>query len=141
MKLKQLFEMNYPLAPRSKWWGDANYRILENTESFGDQMLARYPELESFSLFDWDDNTIKLQMIKVSEKKMGVGTNVMNDLIQYADRMNKRIVLVPGSRDDVHGTTSKARLIKFYKRFGFVENKGRHKDFAINHDMMYREPR
>ena len=36
--------------------------------------------------------------------------------------------------------TSQARLKKFYKKFGFVENKGRNKDFEIS-ELMYREPK
>ena len=40
------------------------------------------------------------------------------------------------------GATSKKRLEKFYRRFGFVSNHGRHKDFTINEEMLRlpREP-
>ena len=35
---------------------------------------------------------------------------------------------------------NKKRLIEFYKRFGFVENKGKDKDFEI-FESMYRLPK
>lgn len=81
-------------------------------------------------------NEIKLSKIVVSEKNMGVGTSVMNDLTNYADNNNKVITLTP-SKD--FGATSVNRLKTFYKRFGFVENKGRNKDFSYR-DTMYRLP-
>jgi len=82
------------------------------------------------------ENEIKLSKIVVSEKNMGVGTSVMNDLTNYADNNNKVITLTP-SKD--FGATSVNRLKTFYKRFGFVENKGRNKDFSYR-DTMYRLP-
>jgi hypothetical protein len=81
-------------------------------------------------------NEIKLSKIIVSERNMGVGTSVMNDLTNYADINNKVITLTP-SKD--FGATSVNRLKTFYKRFGFVENKGRNKDFSYR-DSMYRLP-
>jgi len=82
------------------------------------------------------ENEIKLSKIVVSEKNMGLGTSVMNDLTNYADNNNKVITLTP-SKD--FGATSVNRLKTFYKRFGFVENKGRNKDFSYR-DTMYRLP-
>jgi GNAT superfamily N-acetyltransferase len=81
-------------------------------------------------------------MIEVprADRKQGVGTAVMNELVDYADRVGKRIFLTPGLPDDRHGTTSRGRLVKFYKRFGFVENKGRNKDFTLSPGM-YRDPK
>jgi predicted GNAT family N-acyltransferase len=72
-------------------------------------------------------------------RKSGVGTAIMTALCNYADTNNKKITLTPATRDSHQGTTSTARLIKFYRRFGFVENKGRRKDFTIS-DYMYRDP-
>ena len=70
------------------------------------------------------------------DRGKGIGTKVMLDIIKYADENNKRITLTP-SKD--FGATSVSRLIDFYKKFAFVENKGRNKDFTIR-DSMYREP-
>lgn len=66
----------------------------------------------------------------------GLGTSAMQSLIDYADSSGQRIVLSPSA--DFGG--DKSRLISFYKRFGFVENKGRNKDYTVS-ELMYREPR
>jgi GNAT superfamily N-acetyltransferase len=67
----------------------------------------------------------------------GVGTKVMQSLVEYADKTDKRITLTPSTD---FGASSVARLKKFYKRFGFVENKGRNKDYSIR-ETMFRLPR
>jgi hypothetical protein len=51
-----------------------------------------------------------------------------------------KIVLTPGLSDKQHGTTSQSRLIDFYKKFDFVLNKGRNKDFTIS-ELMFRLPK
>lgn len=70
----------------------------------------------------------------------GAGTKAMNMLIDYADKNNKRIILTPGTKDSSTGTTSRSRLVKFYKRFGFKESKGRNVNYAIGAGKMYRDP-
>ena len=81
---------------------------------------------------------IELSKIIVPKEKRGegVGSKFMQDLTSHADKKGKRIVLSP-SKD--FGATSVDRLKAFYKNHGFVENKGRNKDFAISHSM-YRNP-
>jgi len=66
-------------------------------------------------------------------------TQIMQELVNYADQIGKRFELSPGQKDPFHGTTSRGRLVNFYKRFGFIENKGRHKDFTTSRGM-YRKP-
>ncbi len=66
----------------------------------------------------------------------GVGEKILNALIEYADTVNKTIVL--DASGDFGGSVSK--LKKWYKRHGFVENKGRNKDYEISYGM-YREPK
>lgn len=84
---------------------------------------------------------LKLNMIAVAKDSQGegIGTQVMGRIANFADANGLRIILSPGLPDDGFGTTSRARLVRFYRRFGFVENKGRNKDFAIS-EGMYREP-
>jgi predicted GNAT family acetyltransferase len=81
--------------------------------------------------------TIHLSQIVVpqAERGSGKGTAAMQQLLDYADRTGQRIVLSPSA--DFGG--NKARLVDFYKKQGFVENKGRNKDFEIS-ESMYREP-
>lgn len=97
--------------------------------------------LETFDVFETGDELrLNLLIAPKGELKQGKGTKAMEKLVQYADKENKRVTLSPALPDDRKGTTSRARLVKFYKRFGFVENKGRNKDFSIS-DGMYREPK
>ena len=112
-----------------------------NIKDFQNNLISKYPQLKTLFLSE-NDKEIQLDMIEVEKnyRKSGVGSNVMNELIDYADKKNKVIVLVPAIRDDLHKTTSRNRLVKFYKRFGFVENKGRNKDFTKKGGSMYRLP-
>ena len=81
---------------------------------------------------------IVLDKIVVPEdsRSQGVGTQAMQQLIEYADRTGQPIALTPS--EDFGG--DKKRLAEFYKRFGFIENKGRDKDFEIS-EGMYRPAR
>jgi GNAT superfamily N-acetyltransferase len=70
-------------------------------------------------------NVIELIWIIVHNRKQGVGTAIMRELCEFADRHAAEIRLTPASKGDYAATTSRARLIRFYKRFGFVKEKGR----------------
>ena len=59
----------------------------------------------------------------------------MQDIINYADSNNKTIALTP---DTTFGA-SKTRLKEFYKNLGFVENKGKNKDFRFT-ETLIRKP-
>ena len=59
----------------------------------------------------------------------------MKELLDHADKHDKTIALTASA--DFGG--SKKRLITYYKRFGFVENKGRQKDYEIS-EGMFRYP-
>ena len=83
-----------------------------------------------------DSITLSTIVISGQFRNQGIGTKVMNDLISYADKTNKKVVLTPSS--DLGG--NKKRLETFYKRFGFVPNKGKHKDFQFR-DAMIRYPK
>jgi GNAT superfamily N-acetyltransferase len=84
------------------------------------------------------DNIIVLSKIEVSpeQQKQGIGTSAMEVITNYADKTGQTIALTPSTD---FGATSIARLKKFYKRLGFIENKGKNKDFTIS-ESLYREP-
>lgn len=100
--------------------------------------------LQVFSLtFNKRFNAIQLETIIVpkADRKQGAGTKAMQDLTAFADEHGLNVFLRPAIRDDFHGTTSRSRLVKFYKAHGFKENKGRKKDFALPLSAaMVREP-
>lgn len=82
--------------------------------------------------------TLTLSRIVVPETQRGagLGSRVMGDLIRYADESGKTIALSPSTD---FGGSSVARLKAFYKQFGFVENKGKLKDYEVS-ETMYRKP-
>lgn len=65
----------------------------------------------------------------------GVGRKAMAELVAEADRNGWRLALTP----DGEWGSSVPRLRKFYKEFGFVENKGRSRDFRTR-ETMIRQP-
>ena len=71
-------------------------------------------------------------IVKEECRSTGVGTQIMNDLIAYADDNKQIVALTPSS--DFGG--DKNRLIQFYKRFGFKHNKGVHKSFQFRETMI-----
>jgi len=60
----------------------------------------------------------------------------MHDLTAFADKHRLTMTLSPSTD---FGASSVERLKRFYGQFGFVNNRGRQKDFAIS-AAMYRLP-
>ena len=73
-------------------------------------------------------------VVEPEQRNKGVGQAILDDIVAYADAKSKIITLTPTS---AYGT--KKRLISWYKKNGFVENKGKNTDFTIS-DTMYRLP-
>lgn len=82
------------------------------------------------------DGIITLSRIVVPEGERGTGkgTAAMQALVEYADRTGQHVALSPSA--DFGG--NKKRLVQFYKRFGFVENKGKNRAFTTS-ESMYRQ--
>lgn len=81
------------------------------------------------------DGIITLSRIVVpeGERNTGKGTGALKALVDYADRTGQHVALSPSG--DFGG--DKKRLVQFYKRFGFVENKGKNRAFTTS-ESMYR---
>ena len=113
-----------------------NFRnwLQENT-SFIKEIKEKYKNsFKTINIYEYN-NKISIDLIIVKEKNSGEGTKLMKDICEYADKSKKIIILSPS--DEFGG--NKKRLIQFYKRFGFVENKGKNKEFSI-FESMYRLP-
>lgn len=95
-----------------------------------DLLKNKFPDLK-IGIRESADNII-LDKIVVPDKSKGTGTKFMKELISDADNKGKVIGLTPSS--DFGG--NKKRLTEFYKRFGFVDNKGKNKDFTISESMI-----
>tara|TARA_R110000772_G_scaffold94553_4_gene192507 strand:- start:863 stop:2329 length:1467 start_codon:yes stop_codon:yes gene_type:complete len=113
-------------------------RVVSESGLLG-QTSKSLPDIEnkfkdvSLDLYE-KNNTINLSRIVVPKdmRNSGIGTDVMQDLVSYADQTGQKVALTPSS--DFGGNVKK--LKEFYKRFGFVENKGRNKDFTTRETMI-----
>jgi len=109
--------------------------LRENT-NFVNALKKKYPrEFSKINIYEFEDK-ISIDLIVAREKNTGAGTRLMQEICDYADRQKKTVILSPS--DEFGG--NKKRLIEFYKRFGFVENKGKNKIFEI-FESMYRLPK
>lgn len=114
-----------------------NFReyLRENT-SFINSIKKKYQnDFSKINIYEFEDK-ISIDLIVAKEKNTGAGSKLMKDICDYADRDKKIIILSPS--DEFGG--NKKRLIEFYKRFGFIENKGKNKEFSI-FESMYRWPK
>ena len=106
--------------------------------SLRDNLIDEYPGSEVSAVYDKKKNVLKIYKISLPKelRGQGHGSEIMDKIVDWADDLQTMIVLSPSTH---FGATSVNRLRKFYKRFGFVDNKGRKKDFTIS-DTMYRTP-
>lgn len=91
------------------------------------QIRNQYPsiDIEAYET----NNRIEVMQIYVppNERNSGIGSNVLKQIQQYAKEKGKPIVLRP---EPERG--QKANLDRFYKRHGFVHNKGKNIDYALS---------
>jgi len=116
---------------------------MEDIQQFAQQVKDKYG-LETFDLETDRAGNIELVMIQAprDSRQQGAGTAVMKALTDYADRTGQLIWLSVADRDSKTGTTSRGRLVKFYRQFGFIPNKGRNKRFDLSmYVHMYRDPK
>lgn len=130
-----------PIPREQEYWDAIEESINENVSALQAELEQKY-NLKSLFLADMGKrNAIELHSIIVNKEEQGSGTGskVMQEIIAYADANGKIVVLDPGLLDKQHGTTSQSRLRKFYKRFGFIDNKGRNKNYEFR-NLMIRYP-
>lgn len=91
-------------------------------------LMDRYPQLEDLFAYE-DDYKVKLDSIKVKPnfRGQGIGSAVLEELKQFAASVSKPLVLVPEPEK-----RKKEALDRFYRRAGFVHNKGRNKDYKLS---------
>lgn len=112
-----------------------------NLTNFADEVQEKLG-LQQFVLLS-KGNDIELSSLIVGKNKMdqGLGSQAMKMLCDYADKNSQRIILSAAQKGTFHGTTSRSRLVNFYKRFGFKENKGKSIDFAMGGGKLFRDPK
>lgn len=103
-------------------------KVLE--EKYGDYLIG-------LDIYETATSLLLSRIVLNKEsRESGIGTQIMTDLINYADKNKQIIVLTPSS--DFGG--DKNRLIQFYKKFGFKKNAGQYKHYEFKDDMI-RYPR
>ena len=102
-----------------------------------DRIVEKYPNVK-LDLFGDASKGYELSRIELPKevRGQGIGTDIMDDLISGADAEGATISLTP---DTSFGGSSVSRLNNFYKQFGFVDNKGKNKNFSTR-NTMYRVP-
>jgi len=131
MKLKKLLEQQ-------------GVDIENKVGTFERTLQSLYPEIDRVGIYyDRNNNSLFLSdfYIKPEHRGKGVGTRIMKSIVQFGDVMKLPIVLMPEPDDD---NMSVNDLINFYKKFGFVLNKGKQKDYSFSDPFattMYRLPR
>jgi len=87
----------------------------------------RYPgvDVEAWA----NQNSIELATLKIPPNLQsgGMGTEIVQSLQKIAQQINLPIIVKPEPEP-----RKKAKLISFYKSLGFVENKGRNRDYSIS---------
>ena len=109
-------------------------KILITESQYGKLMegFVNFPVDDDISLEVWENkDTLELTTIVIpkSLRGQGKGTEIMNMVIDYSNKVNKPIYLTP---DTSFGATSIGRLKKFYRGFGFTKNK----DYEVSHSMV-----
>lgn len=114
---------------------------LTNNPPSGDSLKELSTRLQGMgvdsSFMRHSNTSVVLSKIKVDGPKgTGAGTEAMNLITDWADENDQELLLTPSTD---FGGSSVARLKKFYKRFGFLENKGRNRDYS-HRESMFRKP-
>ncbi len=136
-------EADHPRDPRGRfsgrgaWVKKVDDRLISG-QNWPDQLSQRVkadnPGVK-LDLYRSSAGHVVLSRIVVPQRSQGTGSLIMGEITRLADDNRDTLALDPSS--DFGGT--KSRLVKFYRRFGFVENKGRNKDYGIS-EAMYRPP-
>lgn len=131
------------IGPRGGKWADAKHTIpwgykgeiggRGHVKALSEHVSAHHKVKLSLSHRD-GKTTLHKVVVPKSERGKGTGDAVMAALNRHADEHGHTIALTP---EPLHGEGgSKAKLKKWYKRHGFVDNKGRNKDYEVSETML-----
>ncbi len=142
VELMRVGETTSPPAPRMR--GTMGIAALSDAdpeafaalirEAYGIEFWLRPPMWGN----EYEPDIVRLESIVVPHvrRNEGIGTSVMGELAAWANRHGFIVSLMPSG--DFGGNVK--RLRRFYRRFGFVPNRGRKKDFRTR-DAFIRYPR
>jgi ribosomal protein S18 acetylase RimI-like enzyme len=122
-----------------------NHPLSVEVQKLENDLKVKYPSIDKLGIYmDKPKNSLYLSDLYVKNqfRGTGVGSAVMKDITDYADSRKLPIVLIPAPESETRSSLTK--LINFYKKFGFVINKGRNVDYLLSEPFsltMYRLPR
>lgn len=101
-----------------------------------DDIELKYKEQTDYIILNEDSDYINVRNLVIKEnlRNNGIGQNILNDIMEYANKTRKTITLTP-----TNAFNTKTKLKQWYKKNGFVENSGKNADFTIS-DTMYKVP-
>lgn len=112
----------------------------EDVRAFADDVMARN-DLGVLDMRLLPSGDLRLETIATKKTGSGSGSRAMQEIVRFADERRIRLTLTLAEKgyqpiDGGPKTSSPKRLREFYKRFGFVDNKGRSRDFTTRDDML-----
>jgi ribosomal protein S18 acetylase RimI-like enzyme len=115
-------------------------QLRDKAEEFRLSLLKKYPQLQELYFGIQVGNVLHISSIKVKleDRHQGVGSNVIGEIKKFA-KDHKLVITL--SREPERG--HKKNLERFYKGLGFVDNKGRNKDYryaSFFGSTMYHKP-
>jgi len=108
-------------------------------------LISKYPQIDKLGMYMQSSNDglyISDLYIKPEFRGRGIGSKIMRDITNFADKNDINIVLIPEPESLKKAAVK--RLVDFYKRFGFVLNTGKNKDYKLSDTFatnMYRYPK
>lgn len=82
--------------------------------------------------YNYNTKWVTIDHIVINGHNQGYGTRFMQEICDWADLNDINLCLTPSNSFGSH----LGRLKKFYKRFGFIENKGKYADFTTKESMI-----
>ena len=136
MKLKEIY--NSILSEQVDAQTFANQLEQEFRKLYPAPTTGTKADMDGIAITLYDDNntnSFELSAIYIpkSLRGQGIGGELMTRITDYADQVGKIINLTPSTD---FGASSVSRLKKFYKQFGFIENKGRKINFQFRGGML-----
>ena len=110
--------------------------MTRSVAGFTESLRRRYPRVEVQMSQNYC-GVVVLHKVVVAQTERGArtGSAVIRDIIAEADERGWTLALSPATD---FGGSSRRRLEGFYRRLGFVPNRGRHRDFDTTEAMIRR---
>lgn len=99
-----------------EYWREQGDHFMADLMVLERHLEKKYPQLEELNLTGKKDRSISINSIRVKKEHygQGIGTSVINEIKEYAKKINLPIILTPEA-----DRGKKAALKNFYKNNGF----------------------